>query len=1026
MLIGENGIFKDVPKLSANLMTAEAALQLIPKGYDDIVEACFRNGEIVIRLLKDEYKENDIVIPSVLFVPALHKVSYPQFLIERNIFTKKPVINYFDDKVKSEYIFNQNQILYICLQHRFEQYRKHNIHYSNLLKDDIKAVKSFVAYIPTTAYNAQQKSKHSYAIMSLYNQYGEFKAECLGSMIDKKMSVPNADEWRIIAPSLPVQFSSDSGAGKAGKLVLQPYELGSVYRSVGHHMFKDRTTGKYMVKSLFKCASNIGARAKTHTTSNAFAVYEFKPTSVFAQDWVYNTLKYPDTANPVPEGYEPKDECYKEAIVVIRSFNKNNNEFLYGEVQMNESLYDTFVWEDKNIIDNFDRLEIPEDGTIIYGDESKELNFHLTGTKILLGYAEEGAVDRPIYVENAKAVQFVRQSYLMGPAGKSKLTVRVAVRAKNARIDSNTGLKGVTKGKPYLGKIVLADGTQLKPELAFGMNSFKAKGNGIAAARAALAVKLKTYKPKHWSGLLNTLDEAEMEAAANSLPEYKFINEFGKEEVAQIGIVYYRYTEIADRFKSFRKQSTSHETGRNLFHNKDNRLYHHMWDTYVDAEMKEALVEFQKVLCGSDAFEGDGDLPYYTIASIKRNKTFTIERDVFTGTILDTKSEAIYLNEEWNPDGFFLDFRAAKGPLIRVPPARVLNLFVNKLQSGSWRHHYMFISLGKIIAQMIYGRAAYIFDSNPNSVRQTLSMRYLKDVKGIMFTSDESKEMNITTLTRPMIPGMAAKQSHEPLLPPNTALILCPKTYRRAVKNAFGEDGDLETLMYGGLRGLHVRSPSLWRTQVCNVAIWNADEFRIYLHATHGINLDKYLLTEENDDLIFFSGDCLGKSHSDVDGDHSSLQTLDKKGQELLRDFELSDICESEVAWTQSYIQGEFESNLDLFNEDGSLLPVKYKLYDIPMETYKVGREEIMTYSKYFFQSLEAKVNVGSSTNDSWVFAMILEAYTEYAKLHNYTYTIKDESFSMVRLSRKKFFDYHSAYIRGLQDFVVSAIKHSD
>ena len=57
---------------------------------------------------------------------------------------------------------------------------------------------------------------------------------------------------------------------------------------------------------------------------------------------------------------------------------------------------------------------------------------------------------------------------------------------------------------------------------------------------------------------------------------------------------------------------------------------------------------------------------------------------------------------------------------------------------------------------------------------------------------------------------------------------------------------------------------------------------------------------------------------------------------------------------------------------------------------------------------------------------MILEAYTEYAKLHNYTYTIKDESFSMVRLSRKKFFDYHSAYIRGLQDFVVSAIKHSD
>ena len=53
MLIGENGTFKDVPKLSANLVTPESALQLIPKGYDDVVEASFRNGEIVLRLVND-------------------------------------------------------------------------------------------------------------------------------------------------------------------------------------------------------------------------------------------------------------------------------------------------------------------------------------------------------------------------------------------------------------------------------------------------------------------------------------------------------------------------------------------------------------------------------------------------------------------------------------------------------------------------------------------------------------------------------------------------------------------------------------------------------------------------------------------------------------------------------------------------------------------------------------------------------------------------------------------------------------
>ncbi len=67
-----------------------------------------------------------------------------------------------------------------------------------------------------------------------------------------------------------------------------------------------------------------------------------------------------------------------------------------------------------------------------------------------------------------------------------------------------------------------------------------------------------------------------------------------------------------------------------------------------------------------------------------------------------------------------------------------------------------------------------------------------------------------------------------------------------------------------------------------------------------------------------------------------------------------------------------------------------------------------------------------SSTNDSWVFAMLLEAYSEYAKANNYCYEVNNETVQMVRLNRKKFFDYHSAYIRGLQDFVVSAIKHSD
>ncbi len=114
-----------------------------------------------------------------------------------------------------------------------------------------------------------------------------------------------------------------------------------------------------------------------------------------------------------------------------------------------------------------------------------------------------------------------------GPYGRENISLRIAVRAGNARIDSNTGLKAVTKGKPYLGKIILEDGKELRPDMAFGMNSFKAKQNGIKLARAALATDLGYYKPKHWSNLLNTLDELEINTASQSLPNYKYYDEFG-------------------------------------------------------------------------------------------------------------------------------------------------------------------------------------------------------------------------------------------------------------------------------------------------------------------------------------------------------------------------------------------------------------------------------------------------------------------------------------------------------------------
>lgn len=805
--LGKNGSFSLVPKIPANLTTASQQALLIPEGFEDILKVQFNTDEIQLKLLNDEYEDNVIVIPSTIYNPDKNKVEFPLFLIERSIVQKK-VIDYFTESESERYIFNQNELLYIVLQHRLIQLAGKARAYSGLIKRDISAVKSFVQYVPSVAYNAVQKNKNSYIIMNLYSETTlEMKKGTLGDMIHHKSFHPSAEGWYVIKDQLNIQCSSESGASKTGKLILYPYSKGSLYRSVGHNIVWNEDLGIYVMKSLFKSAQNITARNKTHVTANAYEVYDFKPNSPFAQDWVYDSENY-SVDEPVLAGYKPKDRCYKRALAVIRPMNKETHQYLYGEAEVSEDFYNTYVWKNITVIDSFSEFVIPTDGSITYAQSHTDKHgFTFENDRILVGRCLDGKA-RDIYIDNVKAVKFIKSKITEGPLGKSKVTLRVAIKAGNARCDSNTGFKAVTKGKPYLGKIVLADGTVLKPEIAFGMNSFKAKGTGLAAARAALAVDLGTYKPENWSNLLNTMDEEEMTKASDSLPNYQYFDEFGNEcNEVQIGYIYYRYTELADEFKSYRPQSLSHETGRNLYHNDNTDLFHYLWDNYVSSTMKEALIEFQKTLCCSNVFEGDDDLPHYTIGSIRKNKIFDLDKDLLFSTMVNSRCMTKLLDEEFNEKGFFLDFRPQRGPLLRVPSASILKMFEQELETGAWMYHAVFTSLSKIIRAVIYNKPHFIFDKNSKSTRDTLSDRYLRDIKGIIFTTDESAEMKVTALSKPMVPGIAMKQIVDVLLPPNTALIMCNKTYKKALYNCFGDNAELESLQYG-FWGFHVRNPS--------------------------------------------------------------------------------------------------------------------------------------------------------------------------------------------------------------------------
>lgn len=84
------------------------------------------------------------------------------------------------------------------------------------------------------------------------------------------------------------------------------------------------------------------------------------------------------------------------------------------------------------------------------------------------------------------------------------------------------------------------------------------------------------------------------------------------------------------------------------------------------------------------------------------------------------------------------------------------------------------------------------------------------------------------------------------------------------------------------------------------------------------------------------------------------------EGQRLMREFVLSNVCEQEKAWTQKYVKEEFEADDSLIDlSTGKLLKPVYKLYDVPLHSYKQGRNEIPGYSTYLFQATEAKAAIG-------------------------------------------------------------------
>ncbi len=728
--------FYKVPRIPANLKPAEVHL-LIPSGFEEVIVWNQKPTGISILLCNTDMEDTEILVSPSLYAPLDSNKNYPQFLFELSSLrtSTRRNINYFSDEY-SHCILNKNELLYMVLQHRLclfqEDLLSERKSFGFLLQGDLAEISSFADGAVPKAYNAIQKSLNTLVILSPWDYALSSVTQPILKTIVKNQSYPTINDilrskaykpteknLEMICQDLPIHPSSESAFSKTGKLTAKPYNpKAPLYRSVG---FREELDGFI---SIFPPAQNIVARLKTHLISDAIEVAN-PSMSVIAQDCLYHQAT---------DSYINRDNCLRRALVVFLHMNPNNNRFVTGEIEASPSFVDTPIYQEKNITEIFHELNLMESQTVSVKDH-----------KFLLGITNE---EKKIWIDDCDEIKCLRIQPV-GLMGAQRVRLRLRTKAGNARLDSNTGLKGVTKCRPNLGEVVFKDanGTVLKPDLLVGMNATKAKVNTMAIAAATLAVEQGFYKPKNKWGVLDSLNEAMVNEAIQSLPEFTYTDEFGSPQKAYVGVIYARFTELASIYGKAKPMSFMFETGRFLAQNGNKALQEHIWKHYVTPEARATTTEFTKILydTNGNCFPED-NLPVYSAKSITDGKLFSIE-DIIPTSIQLFECQSKLLDPEWNK-GFYLSFKNLgydNAPVIRIPSAEVLLNYVSKLPDHTWSYHALIVRISNIIKYCMKTkdekgierqRYTYVFDPKKGT-RYTEQVAYLNEVNKLLYQGNE-------------------------------------------------------------------------------------------------------------------------------------------------------------------------------------------------------------------------------------------------------------------------------------------------
>ena len=848
--------FNEVPDIPENLEYSDLHL-LIPKGFEDLIEFELQNTTFMLTLLQGDQQQNKVGIDRSLYNPKASGTYFPKFCFEVSSFKSSRKVDYFGSH--ANHVLNQNQMIYMALQHRLVIFKSSPNSYTYLLSNDLKAVRSFIGNNYPKAYNAQKKVDNTWVILSPWDRLTSTATKprmkilsshgfpCIGEILARKAFKPLNQHWPMIFAQLPVQPSSESSLSTTAKVTVSPHSKhNQLFRSVGFS--NDDTT----FTSIFKHAQNLAARLKTHLIAEAFEVADSSE-SVFAQDWQFNEQR---------TGYIPRDKCLREVVVVFRKMNRDTNQFLAGEIEASPAFVDTLIHQEISKTELFDQINI----------EVGQVKSCLATNEFVLGNLLEDP-DKLVTIKNVTQVQCLSRE-IQGVAGVEKVKLRVTRKAGNARIDSNTGIKGVTKCKPNLGTVYYKDeslGFPFVPDLLLGGNATKAKENTIALAKAAFAVKHGFYKPPRKGNLLNTLDPVEVNAAVQACPEFVYIDEFGQEQTAHVGIAYVRFTELASTYGGKLKElSYMFEAGRFLYQNGNKDYFKYIWSNFVKQKYIDIITELTKVQHDlGNSFPEDG-LPYFSPKDIASNNIIKPE-DLVLSRIASYPVRSKLLDEEWNK-GFYIDLSGMSGPIIRIPSAKVLNYMVSQLPDRTWSYPNLLVRISNILNYCMYTsedkrqRIGYIF-ARDGSDRLTEQVAYLREAKSILYTGNTGSQMLVQKLLKPEITGFSKKQVVDQFLPPNTCVIFDQQLYNNCVKEMYknSDDPDYDYLI-NGLRFDHIRNPVLWISQYADLRVWTRDDFAHHLAVNHNIQLDQYLDTERNKDIIFIDiYSVVEKGHADND-----------------------------------------------------------------------------------------------------------------------------------------------------------------